>query len=133
MYMFTILQSVVKVLARRLQDDSSWSGPGVVVCIERDQEIPRRVWVRIRTRVKVYPLEKLRLATPDEMVSAEFITAALKDVEKELESETLKVEAPPQLKQFAGQGGGETKGGGPDSRRDTHSALLHVIHFSSRV
>jgi hypothetical protein len=89
-----------KGLARRLQDDSSWSGPGVVVCIERDQEIPRRVWVRIRTRVKVYPLEKLRLATPDEMVSAEFITAALKDVEKELESGTLKVEAPPQLKQL---------------------------------
>ena len=39
-------------LARRLQDNSSWSGPGTVVCVERDKNVPTRVWVRIRSKVK---------------------------------------------------------------------------------
>ena len=71
-------------LARRLQDNSSWTGPGVVVCVERDNSVPRRLWIRIRGRVKAFPLEKVRLATPDEMTSSQFITDALKDVEAEL-------------------------------------------------
>eukprot|EP00435_Cladocopium_sp_Y103_P053936 s805_g17.t1 len=71
-------------LARRLQDNSSWSGPAVVVCVERTNGAPKRVWVRMKTRVKCYPLEKLRLATCDEMVSAEFISGALKEVQEEL-------------------------------------------------
>ncbi|CAE7765363.1 RE2 [Symbiodinium sp. CCMP2592] len=44
------------------------SGPEVIVCAERDKPIPQRIWVRIRGRVKAFPLEKLRLATVDEMV-----------------------------------------------------------------
>ena len=71
-------------LARRLQDNSSWTGPGIVVCVERDNSVPRRLWIRIRGRVKAFPLEKVRLATPDEMTSSQFITDALKDVEAEL-------------------------------------------------
>lgn len=78
-------------LARRLQDNSSWSGPAVVVCVERGEGAPKRVWVRIKTRVKCYPLEKLRLATCDEMVSAEFIAGALKDVQEELNKGLIKV------------------------------------------
>lgn len=73
-----------KGLARRSQDNVSWTGPAVVVCVERDQTVPKKIWVRIRTKVKAYPLEKIRLATADEMVSAEFITDALKEVEAEL-------------------------------------------------
>jgi hypothetical protein len=80
-----------KGLARRMQDDVSWSGPGVIVCVEKDQNVPHKVWVRIRSKVKAYPLEKIRLATADEMVSAEFIVGALREVEGELEEGRLKV------------------------------------------
>ena len=67
------------------------------MCVERSEGIPKRVWVRIKTRVKCYPLEKLRLATCDEMVSAEYITGALKDVQEELNKGALKVvEAKPE-------------------------------------
>ena len=79
-------------LARRLQDDASWTGPGIIVCVERDRPVPHRVWVRIRGKVKAFPLEKIRLATVDEMVSAEFITDALKDVQEELRGGRLEVE-----------------------------------------
>lgn len=56
----------------------------MVVCVERDGTVPKKIWVRIRTRVKACPLEKIRLATADEMMSSDFIVGALKDVEKEL-------------------------------------------------
>ena len=82
-------------LARRLQDNASWTGPGVVVCVERDGTIPKKVWIRVRARVKAYPLEKVRLATADEMVSAQFITNALMDVQAELDGGTLRVADPP--------------------------------------
>ena len=78
--------------ARRLQDHSSWSGPGVIVCVERDTPVPQRVWVRLRGRVKAFPLEKIRLATLDEMVSAEFVNDALKEVEAELQGGQIRVE-----------------------------------------
>ena len=78
--------------ARRLQDHSSWSGPGVIVCVERDTPVPQRVWVRLRGRVKAFPLEKIRLATLDEMVSAQFVTDALKEVEAELQGGQIKVD-----------------------------------------
>ena len=81
-------------LARRLQDHSSWSGPGVVVCVERDHSVPRRLWVQIRGRIKTFPLEKVRLATPDEMTSSQFITDALKDVEAELRKGNVIVDEP---------------------------------------
>ena len=78
--------------ARRLQDHNAWQGPGVIVCVERDRPVPGRIWVRIRGRLKAFPLEKLRLATPDEMVGSQFITKALQDVEEELQNGTLKVD-----------------------------------------
>ena len=79
-------------LARRLQDHMSWAGPGIVVCVEKDDNIPRRLWVRLRGKVKAYPLEKVRLATVDETTSAQFITEALREVEKELQGGNLVVE-----------------------------------------
>ena len=77
---------------RRLQDNSSWSGPGVMVCVERDTPILQRVWVRFRGRVKAFPLEKIRLATLDEVVSAHFVNDALKEVEGELQGGKITVE-----------------------------------------
>ena len=99
-------------LARRLQDNASWIGPGVAVCVERDHSVPRRLWIRIRGSVKAFPLEKVRLATPDEMTSSQFITDALKDVEAELtkggittveEANPGQLELPPQAKGEASQ------------------------------
>ena len=78
-------------LARRLQDNVSWSGPAIVVCVERNGTIPKKIWVRLRSRVKAYPLEKIRLATADEMISADFIVGALKDLEGELNEGKLQV------------------------------------------
>ena len=78
-------------LARRLQDNVSWSGPAIVVCVEREGTTPKKV-VRLRSRVKAYPLEKIRLATADEMVSADFIVGALKDLGGELNDGRLQVE-----------------------------------------
>ena len=79
-------------LARRLQDNISWSGPAVVVCVERDGTVPKKIWVRLRSRVKAYPLEKIRLATADELLSADYILAALKDMEGELRGGRLQVQ-----------------------------------------
>ncbi|CAE7880449.1 RE2, partial [Symbiodinium necroappetens] len=79
--------------ARRLQDHSSWSGPGVIVCVERDTPVPQRVWVRLRGRVKAFPLEKIRLATLDEVASAQFVNEALKEVETELQGGQMLVDA----------------------------------------
>ena len=39
--------------ARPLQDASSWQGPGVIVCVERDKPVPARIWLRIRGRVNL--------------------------------------------------------------------------------
>ena len=82
-----------KGLARRLQDNVSWTGPGVIVCVERQEDsgVPKKIWVRVRTKLKAYPLERIRLATADEMVSSSFITNALMDVQKELEDGRLKI------------------------------------------
>ena len=79
-------------LARRMQDNISWQGPGTVVCVERDRNVPNRIWVRMKGRVKSVPLEKLRLATVEETVSGHFIKEALEDVQKELTSGRMKVD-----------------------------------------
>eukprot|EP00439_Symbiodinium_sp_Y106_P020942 s312_g2.t1 len=65
------------------QDHASWVGPGVVVCVERDRPVPQRVFVRLRGKVKAYPLEKIRLATTEEMVDGE--AAASQDQEAVIE------------------------------------------------
>ena len=84
-------------LARRLQDHSSWSGPGVVVAVERDQGSPQRVWVRLRGRLKGCALERIRLATVDEQVSGTFIKEALEDVQEQLEGGKVMTDAPAPL------------------------------------
>lgn len=66
-------------LARRLQDKVSWSGPGIVVCIEKDKSAPKKVWVRIRGRVRAVALEKVRLATTEELVSGHYIKEAVEE------------------------------------------------------
>ena len=59
--------------ARRLQDHTSWDGPGLVVCVERDPSGSKRVWVRLRAKVRSFPMEKIRLATPDELLGSQYI------------------------------------------------------------
>ena len=77
-------------LARRLQDNVSWHGPATVVCVERDRRLPGRIWVRLRGRVKSVPLEKIRLATNEELVSGQFINEALHELHEELTSGKLR-------------------------------------------
>lgn len=78
--------------SRRLQDHSSWDGPALVVCVERHQNVPNRIWVRLRTKVKSYPLEKVRLATPDEMLGSQFVVQVLHELTEEIKSGKLVVE-----------------------------------------
>ena len=79
--------------ARRLQDHSSWDGPGLVVCVERHRDVPNRVWVRIRSKVRSYPLEKIRLATPDEMLGSNYIVQMLDEMSQEIKDGKLMIEA----------------------------------------
>ena len=79
--------------ARRLQDHSSWDGPGLVVCVERHRDVPNRIWVRIRAKVRSYPLEKIRLATPDEMLGSSYIVQMLEDMSNEMKEGKLMVES----------------------------------------
>ena len=64
------------------------------VCVERQQNVPNRVWVRLRSKVKSFPLEKVRLATPDEMLGSQFIVQILDEVSNELKEGKLMVEQP---------------------------------------
>ena len=54
--------------------------------------MPHRLWVRLRGRVKAFPLEKVRLATLDEVASSDFVSDALKQVEEELQGGKLLVD-----------------------------------------
>ena len=51
--------------------------------------------MHIRGRLRALLLEKLRLATVDEQVSAQFITDTLEDVENELRGGQVRVEEVP--------------------------------------
>ena len=77
---------------RRLQDHASWDGPGLVVCVEKREGAPRRVWVRLRAKVRSFSLEKIRLATPDEMLGSQFVIQALDDVMKDIKEGKLVLE-----------------------------------------
>ena len=79
--------------ARRLQDHASWDGPGVVVCVERQQNVPNRVWVRIRGKVRSFPLEKIRMATPDEMLGSQYIIGLLDQTADEIRHGKVQLEA----------------------------------------
>eukprot|EP00435_Cladocopium_sp_Y103_P018426 s2413_g4.t1 len=88
--------------ARRLQDHASWDGPGIVVCVERQQNVPNRVWVRLRGKVKSYPLEKIRLATPDEMLGSQFIVGLLDETADKIRNGGLQLEEVPAGSQQVG-------------------------------
>ena len=79
-------------LGRRIQDNVSWSGPGVVVCVERDRPVPNKVWVRLKGRLRAMPLERVRLATVEEVASGQFIKEAIEDLEKELKQGRVRAE-----------------------------------------
>ena len=74
-----------KGLPKRLQDQVSWTGPGVVVAIERRGGAIKRVWARYRNKLKGIPLEYVRLAALEEVESTKICQDALREVEKELE------------------------------------------------
>ena len=54
------------------------------------ERLPGRIWVRLRGRVKSVPLEKIRLATNEELVSGQFINEALNELHEELSSGQLR-------------------------------------------
>ena len=110
-------------LSRRIQDNASWSGPGVVVCVERDRPVPNKIWVRVRGRLRTVPLERVRLATADEAASGTFIKEALDEVQKGLDKGVVRVEPegeeidePEELVEQPGESGGNPGGEASSSR-----------------
>ena len=81
-----------KGLPRRLQDQVSWMGPGVVAALERRDGAIKRVWVRYRNKLKGLPLEYVRLAALEEVEATKVCQEALKEVEKELEGGRPEIE-----------------------------------------
>ena len=81
-----------KGLPKRLQDQTSWTGPAVVVALERRGGSVKRVWVRYRTKLRGVPLEYVRLAALEEVESSKVCAEALKEVEKELSGGRPQVE-----------------------------------------
>ncbi|CAE6935722.1 FV3-083R, partial [Symbiodinium sp. KB8] len=79
---------------RRVRDNTSWVGPGTVVCVERDHPTPKRAWVRIKGRVKAVAMERLRLATVDELLGATVVSDFVKELEQELSQGRARVEQP---------------------------------------
>ena len=85
-------------LGRRLQDNTSWFGPGIVVALERKDGAIKRVWVRWRNKLRGFPLKFVRLATVDELQSTEITVEAMREMEEELRKGRLEatVWTPPQ-------------------------------------
>ena len=96
-------------LARRLQDHSSWDGPGLVVCVERHENVPSRIWIRIRAKVRSYPLEKIRLATPDEMLGSNYIVQILDEMAEEIKQGKLMVSQEPAAQLEDGYADGDVR------------------------
>ena len=71
-------------LSRRMQDNTSWHGPAIVVALERVDGAIKRVWVRYRHKLRGLPLEFVRLAVAEEMEAAEIAKEALLDLENQL-------------------------------------------------
>ncbi|OLQ08941.1 Transposon Ty4-H Gag-Pol polyprotein [Symbiodinium microadriaticum] len=97
--------------SRRVRDNTSWVGPGTVVCVERDHPTPKRAWVRLKGRVKAVALERLRLATVDELIGATVVTDFVKELEQELAQGRAQVEQP-----------AEPEGGKPSSSSSSSSS-----------
>lgn len=77
---------------RRLQDHSSWDGPGIVVLLEKQTNTAARIWVRLRSKVRSFPPEKVRLATPDEMVGSQFVLEVLEELHEQMRRGELQAE-----------------------------------------
>jgi len=50
------------------------------------------VWVRLRAKVRSFPLEKIRLATPDEMLGSQYVIQAMNEVMGEIKDGKLPLE-----------------------------------------
>ena len=87
-------------LSRRLQDDVSWVGPGMVAAIERKEGAVKRVWVRYRNKLKGFPLEFIRLAVAEEIQAQDINMEAFKDMEEQITMGRVvevSVPSPPQI------------------------------------
>eukprot|EP00438_Fugacium_kawagutii_P019634 Skav232807 [mRNA] locus=scaffold614:489248:497143:- [translate_table: standard] len=84
-------------LHRRLQDDTSWVGPALVVALERKDGAIKRVWARYRTKLKGLPLEFVRLAVAEEVEAHEITMDAFQELEDQLRNRTVtpEIHAPP--------------------------------------
>lgn len=82
--------AICRGLAPGLQDNISWHGPPKVACVEKDKRLPSRVWVWLRHRVKAVPLEKIRLATNEELVGGHCINEGKNELYEELTSGRLR-------------------------------------------
>ena len=47
------------------------------------------MWVRLRAKVRSFPLEKIRLATPDEMLGSQYVIQAMNEVMGEIKDGKL--------------------------------------------
>ncbi|CAE7261787.1 RE1 [Symbiodinium necroappetens] len=74
-----------KGLPKRLQDQVSWMGPGVVTALERREGA-------IKNKLKGIPLEFVRLAALEEVESSRVCQEALREVERELQGHRPDVE-----------------------------------------
>eukprot|EP00435_Cladocopium_sp_Y103_P039904 s522_g10.t1 len=71
-------------LSRRLQDNISWIGPGIVVVLERKDGSIKRVWVRYKNKLKGMPLEFVRLAVAEEQEATAIAKEALDDMANQI-------------------------------------------------
>eukprot|EP00439_Symbiodinium_sp_Y106_P022212 s3337_g2.t1 len=105
---------------RGLPKQTSWTGPAVVVAVERKNGAIKRVWARYRNKLKGIPLEFVRLAALEEVEGSKVCQEALQEVEKELQGDRPNVEEmmdpaiddPGQLLEFSGDEEGPP---GPDA------------------
>ena len=81
-----------KGLPKRLQDQTSWTGPAIVVALERKNGVIKRVWARYRNKLKGVPLEFVRLAALEEVEGSRVCQDALREVEKELQGDRPEIE-----------------------------------------
>ena len=61
--------SAAKGLPRRLQDQTSWTGPAVMAAIERKDGGIKRVWIPYHNKLKGIRLEFVRLSALEEVES----------------------------------------------------------------
>ena len=103
-------------LARRLQDNISWVGPAVVVAVERLDGAIKRVWIRYRHKLRGLPLERIRLATGDEIEATKVTKEALQQLADQLKQGRVNAELIPTHEEVEAREGGEQVRDAPPSR-----------------